>query len=366
MYSVYQHWDKLKVCVVGRSYPPEFYSYITNTRVRNVMERIAIETEEDYQKLIHLLESFNVKVLRPNINESLYFQKNERNKIILPPMTPRDIGGMFGKDFFMQEWWGCYDHIIDFVKLNKNNIILNHNLNTAMVTRVGKDLYFGSPSIDFLWDYVNKKKLNVPNYNKKFLDQYKILAHNYNKNLAKKLDSNYRITFVDTQGHTDSSFCPVVPGLIISLYDIQEYEKTFPDWEVVYLPNQSWKKVMPFLKLKEKNHGRWWVPGEELNDDFTEFVQTWLSHWVGFVEETVFDVNLIVVDKKNVIVNNYNKKVFKAFDRYGITPHVLNFRHRFFWDGGLHCITLDLDREGTIEDYFPERGEPSEYISYLG
>ena len=43
-YSVHQHWDPLRVCAVGRSYPPEFYSFITNSRARNVMERIAIET----------------------------------------------------------------------------------------------------------------------------------------------------------------------------------------------------------------------------------------------------------------------------------------------------------------------------------
>ena len=75
MYSVYQHWDKLKVCIVGKSYPPEFYSYITNPRVRNVMERIAIETEEDYQKLIKLLESFGVEIVRPEIDQdfSKYF-----------------------------------------------------------------------------------------------------------------------------------------------------------------------------------------------------------------------------------------------------------------------------------------------------
>jgi len=26
--SVHQHWDPLKICIVGRSYPPEFYSWI--------------------------------------------------------------------------------------------------------------------------------------------------------------------------------------------------------------------------------------------------------------------------------------------------------------------------------------------------
>ena len=72
MYTVYQHWDPLKVCMVGKSYPPEFYSFIANSRVRNVLEKIAYETEEDYQKLIKLLESFGVEVLRPDIPSNDY------------------------------------------------------------------------------------------------------------------------------------------------------------------------------------------------------------------------------------------------------------------------------------------------------
>ena len=62
-YSVYQHWDPLKVCVVGRSYPPEFYSWIKIPHVRKLFERIATETEEDYQNIIKKLESFGVTVL---------------------------------------------------------------------------------------------------------------------------------------------------------------------------------------------------------------------------------------------------------------------------------------------------------------
>ena len=37
------------------------------------MERIAIETEEDYQKLTRLLESFGVEVHRPLINDENNF-----------------------------------------------------------------------------------------------------------------------------------------------------------------------------------------------------------------------------------------------------------------------------------------------------
>ena len=88
-YSIHQHWDPLKVCAVGRSYPPQFYSFITNSRVRDVMERIAVETEEDYQKLIKVLESFNVEIVRPSVIED--FSSCYYNDTYLSPsvMTPR-------------------------------------------------------------------------------------------------------------------------------------------------------------------------------------------------------------------------------------------------------------------------------------
>jgi hypothetical protein len=341
------------------------------------MERIATETEEDCQKLIKLLESFNIEIVRTEIGEDFnqYFIPS-LGSYTPPPLTPRDHTAMIGDTFYMpligilKEYdtlKGCdwptqapttqeeFDNLPEFVKqelknfkkssfsqscdlgpLQKlvnnqgNKIIYDKDVNSAMTSRIGKDLYFGTETYD--------------------QDQNELRTR------VEKLFPDYRCHIVNTGGHTDSTFCPVKPGLIISLYDIPSYSTTFPGWEVIYLPGQSWSAVKPFLDLKEKNRGKWWVPGEELNDDFTDFVETWLGHWVGYVEETVFDVNMLVIDEKNVICNNYNEQVFAAFDRYGITPHIVNFRHRYFWDGGLHCITSDLHREGVRKDYFPERG----------
>ena len=205
-----------------------------------------------------------------------------------------------------------------------------HQFNSAQSTRIGKDIYVGTKHYgQDLTDTIQSFQTYLP---------------------------QYRWHMVDTGGHADGTYCPVKPGLIVSLKDVPTYKETFPDWEVVYLPNQSWNKIAPFLTLKNKNQGKWWVPGEELNDEFTDFVESWLSHWVGYVEETVFDVNMLVIDQHNVVCNNYNKQVFDALERHGVTPHVVNFRHRYFWDGGLHCITSDVHREGVMQDYFPERG----------
>jgi hypothetical protein len=356
---------------VGRSWHPEFYNWIKVPHVRHLFERIAEETEEDYQNLIAKLESFGVKILRPNLPEPFAY-----GKYAIPPMSPRDHMIMVGDTLYRngQDWdwfyrdvkdeswpdlpfdllpqhiqqecvnkhgWnlnqndarchnGCYVDIFKHVREQGNQIVDGFGFcNGAMTTRVGQDLYVGT-----FTDKGDLAELSTQ---------------------AKRQWPNYRTHAINTGGHTDGSFCPVAPGLIVSLYDMPTYTNTFPDWEVVYLPGQSWGAVTPFLDLKHKNHGKWWIPGFEYDQDVVNVVETWLGHWTGYVEETVFDVNMLIVDPKNVIVFNHNDTVFEAFARHGITPHVVPFRHRYFWDGGIHCITTDLHREGTMQDYFPER-----------
>lgn len=377
MYSVYQHWDPLKVCVVGRSYPPEFYSWIKVPHVRSLFEKIAIETEEDYQNIIKKLQEFGVKVLRPELPADPLVN----GKYVPPPMTPRDHTVMIGDTFYTQfgntdhlikvfynsvkdiSWPDCnnliefnnlpdyiqhecknvheidqhvfkpspYSNIVEHIKKHGNVVKTPESqvINGAMISRIGKDLYFGT-------------------------EYYTQDTSDLEEKIAQEFPET-RNHIVNTGGHSDGTFCPVCPGLIISLKDVPTYANTFPGWEVVYLPGQSWTKVQSFLELKEKNKGKWWIPGFENDQAVIDLVENWLGHWTGYVEETVFDVNMLIIDPKNVIVFNYNKQVFDALDRYGITPHIVPFRHRYFWDGGIHCVTSDLHREGTMQDYFKER-----------
>lgn len=364
MFSVYQHWDPLKDCIMGISYPPELYDYISDKKIRDVFYRIAEETEEDYQKYIKLLEKFGVNILRPNIEPLIDRAKYQIKHNLQVPrptwvMQPRDFGIMIGEEFYLP-MSDEYAHIIDHVKKQGNNVITDHRqeltdiekyylrninytvveefryaaaVNSALTTRVGKDLYVGT------WEWFDKNDHRFPDVKRELQLRF----------------PNHRVHVLHTAGHTDGSFCPVVPGLIFSLFHIDNYNETFPGWEVIYLQGESWSKVSSFLNLKQQNEGKWWVPGEELNNEFTNFVEQWLNHWVGYAEESVFDVNMLVIDEKNVVVNSQNELVWEALEKRNITPHVCNFRHRYFWDGGLHCITNDLNRIGVMNDYFPER-----------
>jgi len=410
MYSVHQPWDPLKVCVVGRSYPPEFYSWIKSSKLRNLFERIAIETEEDYQNIIKKLNKFGVKVVRPYVPNVLVDEYLTTNQRIPGPisMNPRDQMIMIGNKFYiypldtisvkvsgrnipisgwtkhiydqirgpdwpaefmnfdnlplwiqqeiktihtdvkfnndgedhqeiaskasMFNWW---EPIINEVQQAGNHIVTNveevllNQIPANGITRIGKDLYFGADSSSL-------EKVST-------------------KTIAEKYFFDYRCHWITTGGHIDGCFTPIKPGLIVSINDIQTYQQTFPGWEVVYLPGESWSKVTDFLDLKRKNQGRWWIKDYEHDNELIDFVETWLKDWTGYVEESVFDVNILVIDEKNIIVNGYNKKAFDAFERHGITAHICPVRHRYFWDGGVHCITLDLNRSGTMQDYFPSR-----------
>jgi hypothetical protein len=48
--------------------------------------------------------------------------------------------------------------------------------------------------------------------------------------------------------------------------------------------------------------------------------------------------------------------LFEILNKEGVNIHVVPWRTRNFWDGGLHCITLDVRRKASKLDYFPERG----------
>ena len=378
-YSVHQTWDKLNVCAVGSAYPPEVYSFIENVNVRSVMEKISIETEEDYQTLITFLQSRDVKVVRTEVQDNALIG----DKLLPPPLSPRDHFGMIGEIFYTPEpvrnrkWnyihgpfypknppqtqaefdqmsdflkkdlhnkhyvkslfdiytfdYQALNPVVDLVAQQGNQIRLNKNIDSAMACRVGIDLYFGT------WHGQDKNKL-LDDMQKEFPD--------------------YRCHTVETDGHLDGVFCPVKEGLILcndNYVDKINFAALFPGWEVVPIGRQVQHKEYEYNHLKQKNAGRWWVPGEEYNDDFTDFVNSYMDFCTGNIEETTIGVNILMVDENTLLCSEEDPRIFKILEQHGITPHVISNRHHNFWDNGIHCMTTDLDRSGQRKDYFPSR-----------
>ena len=324
----YATFDPLKHCWIGSGFKTEWFHDLPiykNDKIMDPLKKIADETEEDYQTLEKILKDAGVQPYRSFLDINKV--KSLKN-IFRPPVNPRDHFAVVGEKMYAVG--AQSEGYADVLKqIDRQSIVLDvddRGLNTAVICRVGKDLW---------WDLQD-------GLSPSFIKKYK----------AKWESEGFRVHTSNRGYHSDSTFCVVRPGCIVSLEDVQDYASEFPGWDVLYLPDQSWDKVDPFLKMKKKVGGKWWLKGEEHNDQLIQFINTWLNDWVGYVEETVFDVNMLSIDPNTIICNNYNKDVFDHFKKYKVEPIVFNFRHRYFWDGGVHCITQDLYREGTMEDYF--------------
>ena len=379
-YNIWNKWDPLKVCMLGNNYAPEFFNGLPD-KAGDPLKRICEETLEDLEGYKTILQDFGVEVIQPEMDPNERFLDNP-NRYPRGPLQPRDAQIVLGND--------CYvtgnDHPAIEEKLNKYNKLSNSNLWTmdhlCPISEVEYNLIAGSsyPSYedfiknrknkeffeDLVWHELKTIPQQVYNY---FLSSAtafplgkRILVGKTVTDLEYSTDElqhylpafkDFDIVEANMDGHTDGNFHPIKPGAILSLYDVQTYDKTFPGWDVCYLPDQSWHRVKGFRELKKKNKGKWWLAGEENNDEFSHFVETWLGDWVGYVEETVFDVNVLMLDEHHCCVANPNNEQVNAFlKKHKVEPVYVPWRHRYFWDGGLHCITLDLYREGVQKEYF--------------
>jgi hypothetical protein len=324
-YNFNAPWHPLLHCVVGSSYPVEFYRDIKNSKVRESLQQIAFETEEDYHNLIQILTRLGVMVDRPSIDPTAsimdyvdkstgridYGTARSFTLIPRPPMQPRDSILVVGNKLLAtQSEADCFGF---------QHNTAHFEFDAPLITVIGQHLIVDCRDHPGLADHVKKQ----------FPDRHVVPVH--------------------IGGHNDAVFCPVRPGMIVSTYHHDNYAETFPGWEVKYIENQSWNAIPDWRQFKHSNVDKWWTPDKNDNVEFADFVDTWLSNWMGHVQETVFDVNMLQITESVVLVNNYNRDMFDFFKQRHIEPIIAPFRHRFFWDGGIHCITTDLYRQGESD-----------------
>jgi hypothetical protein len=158
------------------------------------------------------------------------------------------------------------------------------------------------------------------------------------------------------------------PGVILSSVAVTNYEETYPGWKVIRVQKPVNEYIEKFWDIKQNSkyidnngfmHKKYWVSGEEGNAALNEFIDLHMNKNVGYAFETNFDVNTLSIDENTVITSGPNAEVERELAKVGIDVIIAPMRHRYFWDGGIHCNTVDLYREGECEDYFPERGEQS-------
>jgi hypothetical protein len=336
--SAYTSWQPLEEVIVGRAYTPDYFDFIEDATVRDQLAHILAETNEDLDNLQKVCETYGAIVKRPGLIDKDHFieQQTKFDGAPLPPLTPRDwqisLGDKLLRVLKVEELDEICAEYGDQV-INPHgehwdpNCILN-GASASCIVRVGTDVFFDNS------DYLKP-------------EQSRWIQENC-------LDSRYRFNEAITDGHGDAVFAILKPGVLLSSkWDDQlDLDSDFPGWDVSKLESSTIWHAMAVGKFKEENfNGAWYVQGQTPTEEFTKFVDTYLKEWVGYVSDTVFDVNCLVLDEENVVFSAYNKQVFDYCEKHRINPIISELRHSYFWDGGVSCCTQDIRRKGGLETY---------------
>jgi N-dimethylarginine dimethylaminohydrolase len=142
------------------------------------------------------------------------------------------------------------------------------------------------------------------------------------------LGDRFRVHFLKDVyygSHIDSTFVALRPGLVLCNPG-RLNDDTLPgilkQWEVIYSPPME-------------NTGRF---------DADYLAGSIGSKWI--------DMNLFSINPGLVVVDRDQTKLIKLMEKHGLDVIPLKLRHSKMLGGGFHCVTLDIRRTGTLEQYF--------------
>jgi len=339
--SIWTNWDPLKEVIVGNCFPGA---------TSNKLASILGETKEDLDNLANYLTKLGVRVHRPIVTQypSNIDLGNFNIQYATAPIVPRDQYLVYGNTIY-QTYTSMPDRYLDSVNyyhIFKELYDNGHNWisQPPPILKNLKDKWWADgPTI-----YDEKLKDNVLWHTATMLKCGDKLVTNTkgpgNANglewMKRNLPTDTIVDVGNTQqggwGHIDHGFFVV-------------------DDENVFCVNKRWVpeplrnlNVIELESLFEKfDDTKFITDYTQAGGKFTDaWIDKWLTEWKGYAQEVFFDSNVLVVDSKNILFSNTQPRIFKLMESMGINCHVVPQRHGLFWEAGIHCLTLDLVRDG--------------------
>jgi len=338
---IYTEWDKLEEIIVGKAFDPSCLDQIDDAEFADGMGKILEETEEDIKKLTEILTSAGVKVHRPtNVRLEPEQTRYWRSEFPYPAICPRDFHVVYGNtilntiggdcnrytesDYFSKIMLEKYAEGRNYISMPKPLLNTQYQpyedlegqilFHAACILKCGDTMLHTRPYDTDAWGRGTKAGIDW---------------------IKRNMPQDVKWIEIPATGHADGKLALIKPGLLMCWHR-KHIPKEMSNWTVI----QTKRKPLPdyFDNIKIQHF-------------YKTSVQEWLQHWIGYVDETVFDINLLSIDERTVITNGYDKDVETQLKANGVEMIPFEFRHKYFWDSGLHCVTLDLKRQGGPSSY---------------
>lgn len=354
--NVHTAWGKLEEVWLGDVYPASWYDHL-DSETRDCFHEITEITKQDLGIIERKLQEFGVTVRRPQYNsiDDYIGTGPAPDELVKPLICPRDYFLVAGNTFYGggKTWARAWKNTLAEYAANPANHIspiidtpVMNRISSANTVQCGRDIYIDH-NLKNEGGFYTKEQF-IRSFKEHCTDSFK----------------DYRTHMLFNGGHIDGCFSILKPGVLLTSAYFSDYERTFPGWQQVNIskPEFLHHKNAGFRTGPHGTGGKWYLLGMEQSNAFNEYVLKHARDWIGDYTETYFEVNCLVIDEKNVLTVGENEAVFRELEKLGITAHPMPFRTRTFWDGGLHCITLDIRRQDSAVDLFPERGDQGLFV----
>lgn len=366
----WNEYDPLKTVILGKVYNNDKIPDLYTGENQEIFCKINEETNIELENFELILKQNNVNVLRPEQPELVNGQK-----IIFkePLINMRDFNLAYGDLFFLT--YSPYDerrynhlwleNLVNQLILDDNFIVsaneINLSLGNTNYNDVSDDLSkFVLNLFHKKIKFKNKSQINLflekylkseneyswfidhhINFrNKNILHTASIMKHNeicfisnfcgteIGKKWIKKWLQKINVKPIEIKGvgHIDGGFCILNKNSILSYSNSDVINNFFENHHLVEMDFQKYNKI------KQECKSEIFVPSLYYKNWQPEFEKIWKS------------VNGLSINPNLVLLSFYDKDLYAKLKNDGIEAIYVKWSHAKFWEGGLHCITCDIER----------------------
>ena len=349
---VYTEYDPLEEIIVADSYAPGDLDHLFPNNSLSSFNRILEETKQDFDHLSDFLTQGGITVTRPEVMRypDHIAMSGFDVKFPMGPTVPRDQYKVQGKTI-LQTYTSLTDRFFDglsYYKIFSDLFDQGYNWVSQpappLVNVTPEDIWYVSGEIyhtrlkDRLLFHtatmfpvgdkiiINSQgpgnrlglewlKRNLPDFT--FIENYGTRAENYGH-----IDHGFIMIDDETVIHAGIDWVPVALRHL-KLIDVKEY-----------VPEA---KTAQYKQDYISEGGRYNL----------SWIERYLDNWRGYNQDVCFDLNVLIIDRHNIVFGRALPELFRYLKTFNIECHVCEQRHMLFWEGGVHCSTLDVKRRGN-------------------
>ena len=349
---IYTEYDPLESVIVGDTYDPDQVSQLLNHPNPSKFNRILEETKQDLDQLAQFLKQGNIEVMRPDVYQYYDPINMPEFDVQFPiaPIVPRDALLVMGKTI-LQTYTSYTDRYFDAISYYRifesmfqqgyrwisQPTPMLENLNTEDDWFVNDRTYKDRLMDRVLWHTATMFKAGDA-----------IIVNHEGPGSASGLEwckrelPEYR--FVNNTASRCKGFGHIDHGFIMT--DDDTVIHAGMEWVPECLHNKQLIDVSDCLpELKMDRFVQDYAEAKNRMD--IDWVNKYLDNWRGYNQEVCFDLNVLIIDRHNIVFARHIPKLFAKLKSLHIDCHVVPQRHYLFWDGGIHCSTLDVKRKGA-------------------